>query len=159
MKPRFLMKGFHCTLMKAGRMQCRLDFVFLEQLTWTHAYPINKPFKNHTLPIHCPLMNHSWATHEPLMNSFHLATRCQRKLVFTSIHNLCMSRQWITHEKDFTSCPWRTLKKHWVFLSRWCGHVFSHVIFSEKYNAVKLQNMEARALAGPRTKPKPRCGP
>ena len=74
-KPRLLMNSFYCTLMKAAGMQCRLHVVFLEQLTWTYAYSINKLFKKHTLPIHCPLMNHSWATHEPLMNSSHLATR------------------------------------------------------------------------------------
>ena len=64
MKPRLLMKSFHCILVKAARIQCRLDFVFLEQLTWTDAYSINKLFKNQSLPIHCPLMNQSWATHE-----------------------------------------------------------------------------------------------
>ena len=59
--------------MKAGRVQCRFDFMFpqyvsgkvlLEQVTWTYSPSLNKLPENYSSSIHCPLMNQLWATRE-----------------------------------------------------------------------------------------------
>ena len=73
LKPRLLMKNFPWTLMKAGRVQCRFNFMFpntfqervlLEQVNRTYSHSSNKLPENYSLSVHCPLMNQLWATHE-----------------------------------------------------------------------------------------------
>ena len=76
MKPRLLMKNFPWTLMKAGRVQCRFNFMFpntfqervlLEQVNRTYSHSFNKLPENYSLSVHCPLMNQLWATHDFLV--------------------------------------------------------------------------------------------
>ena len=119
MKPRLLMKSFHCILVMAARMQCRLDFVFLEQLTGTHAYSINKLFKNHTLPI-----VHSWTTHEPLMNHSWTVSIWPQGASGSWFLFLFIIYVWIASEWHMRRTSLRVLDEHWRSIGcPWVGDV------------------------------------
>ena len=147
------MKNFPCTLMKAGRVKCRFNFMFpntflervlLKQVNRTYSHSWNKLPENYSLSVHCPLMNQLWATHEFLF--FEPAIQKDSKTIDIgrisdllilepaetapdthswSTHALLMNHSWNTH--GHRSCG-QKLPKNMGFWSGYCLEFGQHGI-------------------------------